>query len=53
LSSSFSWQLGDYVPSADIGQALGVASLDSTGKVPTSQLPAGGAEAAIHPFALI
>jgi hypothetical protein len=54
LSSSFSGQLGDYVPSADIGQALGVASLDSTGKVPASQLPAtGGAEAAVHPFALI
>lgn len=30
----------DYVSTTVIGQANGVASLDSTGKVPTSQLPA-------------
>lgn len=31
--------LGDYVPTSTKGQANGVASLDSTGKVPTAQLP--------------
>lgn len=31
--------LGDYVPTSSKGQANGVASLDSNGKVPTAQLP--------------
>ena len=31
---------GDYVSTDVVGQANGIASLDSTGKVPTSQLPA-------------
>jgi hypothetical protein len=31
-----------YIPSSQKGSASGVASLDSTGKVPTSQLPAAG-----------
>lgn len=30
-----------YVPVADVGQPDGVASLDSTGKIPDSQIPAG------------
>ena len=37
LSSS----LGDYIPTSQKGQAGGVADLDITGKVPTSQLPDG------------
>ncbi|URG13781.1 hypothetical protein [Acinetobacter phage vB_AbaS_TCUP2199] len=31
---------GDYIPTSEKGQAGGVAELDSTGKVPASQLPA-------------
>lgn len=31
-----------YVPLTAVGHAYGVASLDATGKIPTSQLPAGG-----------
>lgn len=54
LSSSFGGQLAGYIPDADIGQPLGVASLDATGKVPSSQLPVtGGAEPSVHPFALL
>ena len=36
------------VPSAKVGKANGVASLDSSGKVPESQLPSMSAEAAIN-----
>lgn len=35
LSDNFSY----YIPTAKIGQASGVAGLDSTGKVPSAQLP--------------
>lgn len=34
--------LGDFVPLGDIGQADGVASLDSNAKIPTNQIPALG-----------
>ena len=38
LSSDLSNSLGDYVPIGDVGNPDGVASLDSTGNVPISQL---------------
>jgi hypothetical protein len=41
LSTNLSNTLDDYVPIGDVAQADGVASLDSSGKVPASQLPAG------------
>lgn len=41
LSSNLSNTLDDYVPVGDVAQADGVASLDSSGKVPSSQLPTG------------
>lgn len=55
LNNNLSNTLGSYVQSGEVGLPDGVASLDSTGKIPASQLPAttGGAEAAVHPFALI
>ena len=34
--------LGDFVPLGDVGQANGVASLDSNAKIPTNQIPALG-----------
>lgn len=37
---SFSTITGSYIPLSDKGAANGVASLDSTGRVPSSQLPA-------------
>jgi hypothetical protein len=41
LSTNLSNTLDDYVLIGDVAQADGVASLDSSGKVPASQLPAG------------
>ena len=38
LSSDLTNSLGDYVPIGDVGNPDGVASLDSTGNVPISQL---------------
>jgi hypothetical protein len=38
LSTDLSNSLGDYVPIGDVGNPDGVASLDSTGNVPISQL---------------
>ena len=38
LSSNLNNTLDDYVPIGDVGQADGVASLDSTGKVPDTQI---------------
>ena len=41
LSTNLNNTLDDYVPIGDVGQPDGVASLDSTGKIPDSQIPAG------------
>ena len=38
LASNLNNTLDDYVPIGDVGQADGVASLDSTGKVPDTQI---------------
>jgi hypothetical protein len=39
LASNLNNTLDDYVPIGDVGQADGVASLDSNGKIPDSQIP--------------
>jgi hypothetical protein len=39
LSTNLSNTLDDYVPIGDVAQADGVASLDSSGKVPDTQIP--------------
>lgn len=39
IKSTLSGLDGDYIDRSEIGQANGVAGLDSSGKVPTSQLP--------------
>jgi len=38
LASNLNNTLDDYVPIGDVGQADGVASLDSTGKIPDTQI---------------
>jgi CBS domain-containing protein len=38
--SQLNTALGNYIPSSEKGQPLGVAELDATGKVPAAQLPA-------------
>lgn len=52
-SSDLGGQLDGFLLEEEKGEALGVATLDETGKVPESQLPASQASSqSIHPFAL-
>ena len=41
LSTNLGNTLDDYVPIGDVGQPDGVASLDSSGKIPDTQIPTG------------
>jgi hypothetical protein len=50
LSNTLTNATTGYVPIADVGSADGVASLDSSGKVPNSEIPAGIARLASPTF---
>jgi len=50
LSNTLTNATTGYVPIADVGSADGVASLDSSGKVPDSEIPAGIARLASPTF---